>query len=100
MTNIDPYTVPNIPVDDMNNAFYSYQNNGPQILPLAWTEPGDTRDRYDLRLLSDEELSALGWTRVEPQIPPYELLTDPNTQSIGWDTETGSWIVVNNPQPE
>ncbi len=87
----DPYSPPNIPVDDMNNTPYLYQNRYYPIMPLPWypADSGDTRDRHDLRVLPDEHLAALGWTPAIP-IPDF----DNQTQTCLWDESTNSYVVA------
>lgn len=93
----DPYSPPNIPVDDMNNTPYLYQNKYYYAtLPLPWypVDSGDTRDRFDLRVLPDSNLAALGWTPA-PAEPSY----DPETEMCGWDNDTGDWLILPIPTP-
>jgi hypothetical protein len=94
----DPYSPPNIPVLDMNLDPYVYQGKYLfAILPLPWysVNSGDTRDRFDLRVLPDTELAALGWTPAPPQ-PSF----NPETELVQWDEEVGEWVVSPIPQPE
>jgi hypothetical protein len=94
----DPYSPPNIPVLDMNLDPYVYQGKYLfAILPLPWysVNSGDTRDRFDLRVLPDTELAALGWTPAPPQ-PSF----NPETELVQWDEEVGVWVVSPIPQPE
>tara|TARA_R110000868_G_scaffold2763_2_gene19129 strand:- start:27 stop:350 length:324 start_codon:yes stop_codon:yes gene_type:complete len=94
----DPYSPPNIPVLDMNLDPYVYQGKYLfAILPLPWysVNSGDTRDRFDLRVLPDTELAALGWTPAPPQ-PSF----NPETETVQWDEEVGEWVVSPIPQPE
>jgi hypothetical protein len=86
----DPYSPPNIPVDDMNNTPYVYQNRYHPIMPLPWysVDSGDTKDRFDLRVLPDSNLAELGWTPAPAQ-PSF----DPETEMCQWDDETGNWVV-------
>lgn len=94
----DPYSPPNIPVLDMNLDPYVYQGKYLfPILPLPWysVNSGDTRDRFDLRVLPDTELAALGWTPAPPQ-PSF----NPETELVQWDEEVGEWVVSPIPQPE
>ena len=94
----DPYSPPNIPVLDMNLGSYVYQGKYLfAILPLPWysVNSGDTRDRFDLRVLPDTELAALGWTPAPPQ-PSF----NPETELVKWDEEVGEWVVSPIPQAE
>ena len=93
----DPYNPPNIPVDDMNNTSYVRNNKYYPILPLPWysVDSGDTRDRFDLRVLPDTELAALGWTPA-PAMPTF----NGETHICDWDEETGSWVVSETPTEE
>jgi len=94
----DPYSPPNIPVLDMNLGSYVYQGKYLfAILPLPWysVNSGDTRDRFDLRVLPDTELAALGWTPAPPQ-PSF----NPETELVQWDEGVGEWVVSPIPQPE
>jgi hypothetical protein len=94
----DPYSPPNIPVLDMNLDPYVYQGKYLfAILPLPWysVNSGDTRDRFDLRVLPDTELAALGWTPA-PSQPTF----NPETEIVQWDEEVGEWVVSPIPQPE
>ena len=94
----DPYSPPNIPVLDMNLDPYVYQGKYLfAILPLPWysVNSGDTRDRFDLRVLPDTELAALGWTPAPPQ-PSF----NPETELVQWDEGVGEWVVSPIPQPE
>lgn len=86
----DPYSPPNIPVDDMNHTSYVHNNKYYRILPLPWysVDSGDTKDRFDLRVLPDTELAALGFTPA-PAMPTFNV----ETHSCEWDEETGSWVV-------
>ena len=86
----DPYRPQNIPVDDMNNSAYVRNNQYYPTLPLPWypVDSGDTKDRYDLRVLPDTELATLGWTPA-PVAPTYNA----ETHILYWDSETGSWVV-------
>ena len=90
----DPYSPPNIPVDDMNLSDYVYQNRYYRILPLPWyaVDSGDTKDRFDLRVLPDTELATLGWTPA-PAMPTFNA----ETHHCVWDEETGSWVVSETP---
>lgn len=94
----DPYSPPNIPVLDMNLGSYVYQDKYLfAILPLPWysVNSGDTRDRFDLRVLPDTELAALDWTPA-PSQPTF----NPETEIVQWDEEVGEWVVSPIPQPE
>jgi hypothetical protein len=94
----DPYSPPNIPVDEMNLESYVYQGKYfYAILPLPWypVDSGDTKDRFDLRVLPDEELAKLEWTPAPPQ-PSF----DPETEIVQWDEEIGDWVVSLIPEPE
>lgn len=94
----DPYSPPNIPVLDMNLDPYVYQGKYLfAILPLPWysVNSGDTRDRFDLRVLPDTELAALDWTPA-PSQPTF----NPETEIVQWDEEVGEWVVSPIPQPE
>lgn len=94
----DPYSPPNIPVDDMNLGSYVYQGKYYYpILPLPWYSvySGDTKDRFDLRVLPDTELAALGWTPA-----PTQPTFDPATEICQWDEEVGNWVVSPKPTPE
>jgi hypothetical protein len=94
----DPYSPPNIPVLDMNLDPYVYQGKYLfAILPLPWysVNSGDTRDRFDLRVLPDTELAALDWTPA-PSQPTF----NPETETVQWDEEVGEWVVSPIPQPE
>ncbi len=87
----DPYIPLTIPVDDMNNNSYVYQGKIYSSLPNPWyaVDSGDTRDRFDLRVLPDEHLAALGWTPAIP-IPDF----DNQTQTCLWDESTNSYVVA------
>ena len=94
----DPYSPPNIPVDEMNLGSYVYQGKYfYAILPLPWypVDSGDTKDRFDLRVLPDTELAALGWTPA-----PAQPTFDPETETCQWDEEVGNWVVEPIPAPE
>lgn len=94
----DSYSPPNIPVLDMNLNSYVYQGKYMfAILPLPWysVNSGDTRDRFDLRVLPDTELAKLGWTPA-PSRPTF----NPETETVQWDEEVGEWVVSSIPQPE
>lgn len=94
----DPYSPPNIPVLDMNLDPYVYQGKYLfAILPLPWysVNSGDTRDRFDLRVLPDTELASLGWTPA-----PSQPIFNPETEIVQWDEEVGEWVVSPIPQPE
>ena len=94
----DPYSPPNIPVDEMNLGSYVYQGTYfYATLPLPWypVDSGDTKDRFDLRVLPDAELAALGWTPA-----PAQPTFDPETEICSWDEEVGNWVVSPIPVPE
>ena len=82
----------------MNLGSYVYQDKYLfAILPLPWysVNSGDTRDRFDLTVIPDTELAALGWTPAPPQ-PSF----NPETETVQWDEEVGEWVVSPIPQPE
>ena len=94
----DPYSPPNIPVDEMNLGSYVYQGKYLYtILPLPWypVDSGDTKNRFDLRVLPDTELAVLGFTPA-----PTQPTFDPETETCQWDEEVGNWVVSPIPAPE
>lgn len=92
----DPYSPPNIPVDDMNNTSYVRNNKLYPVLPLPWypVDSGDTRDRFDLRVLPDTELATLGFTPA-PAMPTYNA----ETHYVEWSEDTGNWVILEIPTP-